>query len=83
MTVLSRLFHREERSLGNDGFYVARDTENNSVFVIHKWSQVCGDGAQNNAARLELATFLQRKSAAQASLIDMIGSLASTEDIPW
>ena len=77
MAFLKRLFFRHEGGMGEDWYFLARDTETGQVFILHEWTHRVGDNYDPGSAEYELETFLSRKGTAQDKLRELIGTLAS------
>lgn len=83
MAVLSKLFHKHERGMGNeDWHWLCRDTDSGRVFVRHWWSHRTGlDGPFNEGqADLAIEEFLNAgKGSLQNEFLSLIGGIPTEE----
>jgi hypothetical protein len=89
LALLSKLFHRHERNMGDeDAYYLARDSEDpKKVFVLHKSSYRKRGGlsefGEPSSAQIELETFLNHRGTPQDKLRELLGTLVTEEDRAW
>jgi len=84
LALLSKLFYRHERNMGDeDAYYLARETDTGSVFILHKWSKRQGERFESSSSHIELAVFLNHQGTAQDNLRGLIGQLVTDVDVAW